>query len=858
MTGSGITYPWRACVRSAVAGIFLFAVLYMLHGCSGSEMPGLPDSHAMRAPSSSTTSCIGMWRMTVDWESGSLDIAPLRGASKALNALNLIEPPPGVFLKVKPSTLVIDEENHEIHCDVIIKHPVQPMEGRFNGFDVKGIVFGPRVTNADGLTAYFNPDDFSGTPLGYVDGLLGVPDQTAHYSETFNGYKYFCDNLGIEESLEDFYSDADNVANRGIFTEGSTSRRHYDLAFGPNPTKFGVFNYAVYASHIWPQGNPPFGPEQFSVTAGNQAEPVFAQVTELYNTLVYNTDFNIGSGAIGLWIDVFDWLKPSEPNPVWIESPGVFPQIEASFVEEIGPFRTRYFVETDAAPTTVGQLDIIVTSEDETTYGEHYFGDLMGESHPLYDEFIVTKFIHRTTVVKYNLFPYVEPFDGFGPEWTLSSNWTLEGDNSLLNNQDDTDCYAAHISDAISPEIPVPESDEPLILMIYHAVDVEYDHDEMYVQVNGQTVEPSRGILYNDDDTPGWTGEMAPGWSAFELSTGFNGEWVTIRFISNADGTGQCQSSGYYGWQIYHVMLGFADSLDFPALIASIDGPNDVGDAGPHEFTADIFDYNTDDEYMYEWETGDDVPAMYDDGPGNVDGTIDITFPGNGNYTIDLRIGHVSGLFSTALAPLNVVYYDLPEHGVVEDFESPLGDEWQFNDLSQWHYGENWGRMMVLDKWALDADGDDDGCYEDNQFAEARWTVTIPVSGFAVLKLIHMINAENSPILPDYCFDGGIVAIDHNILMSSGMLSGWGNVYNDGYFLDNTGGYIAPAGTFCFSGTNPSLSTAFDSSILDISSYADGNEHVISLIFDSDGSNSCEGSGDYTSWSIDEVGVYWE
>ena len=69
----------------------------------------------------------------------------------------------------------------------------------------------------------------------------------------------------------------------------------------------------------------PFGLEQFPITAGNQAEPVFAQVTELYNTLVYNTDFGVGSGEIGMWIDTFDWLKPSEPNPVWIEAPEYSP-----------------------------------------------------------------------------------------------------------------------------------------------------------------------------------------------------------------------------------------------------------------------------------------------------------------------------------------------------------------------------------------------------------------------------------------------------------------------------------------------------------------------------------------------------
>ena len=53
--------------------------------------------------------CLGIWQIAVDWEAGTLEIAPMREASKALNALNLLEPPPGKFLKVKMSTLVIDE-----------------------------------------------------------------------------------------------------------------------------------------------------------------------------------------------------------------------------------------------------------------------------------------------------------------------------------------------------------------------------------------------------------------------------------------------------------------------------------------------------------------------------------------------------------------------------------------------------------------------------------------------------------------------------------------------------------------------------------------------------------------------------
>lgn len=797
-----------------------------------------------------------MWQCVVDWDAGTVEMLPLRQADKALNIVSLLEPPAGVNLGVKLGTLIVDAENHTLSTDVFIKHPVSPMFGRFNGFDVRGIVFGPELTNADGMSAYFNPDDFTGTPYGYIDGLLGVPDMTGHYSELFNGYKYFCDDLGPDDDLAEFFSVPDNLANRGIFTEGTKNSRFYELYFGPNPNKFMVFNYAVYASHAWPKGPPPFDIDAFDVTTANQAEPVFADVTEVFNSLTYNPDFGVGMGAIGLNIDVFDWLKPSEPNPVWIEAIGVIPETQAVFVEEIDEHYTWYYVEVDGSPLTAGQLDIVITIEDETTYDEHYFMNLLYDSHPLYGQEIITKFVHHTTVEEYSLFPFVEPFDGSGEEWILTDNWTLEEDNSLLNNQDDTDCYAAYLSDAISPQIPVPQCDEELILMMWHTVDVENDYDEMYVQFNDATMEPVRGMLYNDDDTSGWTGELSVGWSAFELGTDYNGDWLEIRLVCDADGSGQCQSSGYYGWQIHHLILGFIDSTEFPPIIETIDGPNNVGTAGPHTYTADIFDYNGLGIYDYYWEIGDDDPPEYDDGPGNGDGSIDITFPSNGNYIVNLRIGHPDGLPVYTTTPLMVTYFEVPPNSIIEDFEDPLGSEWSFHDLSTSEYGEYWGLMDILGEGALDVDGDDNGCYQNNQFSEARWEVTIPASGNAVLMLRHLIDAEIDDSI--YCYDGGMVAIDSNILTTDALLCGWENRHEDGVFTGNTGGYTEPAGYFAWSGENPSYPSNFDSSYLDISAYADGNQHTISLLFDSDASLSCEDGESYTSWSIAEIGIFYD
>ncbi len=171
----------------------------------------------------------------INRNTGQIDLNAMRQADLALNVLGFLEPPALVNLSIDFNALEFDAPNKYIGVDVILTRHFINNEKVFTGFDVKGIVFGPAVENADGLTRYFNPDDFTGTAFGYIDGLLGAPDSYANYPKDFNGFKYFADNISLDETVAEYFADPANMANRGRFSEGSKLRRHYDLRFGmPN------------------------------------------------------------------------------------------------------------------------------------------------------------------------------------------------------------------------------------------------------------------------------------------------------------------------------------------------------------------------------------------------------------------------------------------------------------------------------------------------------------------------------------------------------------------------------------------------------------------------------------------------
>jgi hypothetical protein len=174
-----------------------------------------------------STACFGLWNIVIDKATGSVDVTEIRNGNKIINVLGFMEPPPFVNLNIDWGTLVIDPPTNTIAVDVIFTHPFVGLD-EFTGFDVRGVVFGPEVTNCDGLTVIPSPEYFTGEPFGYMDGALGAPDSYANY-HGLAGYKYFADGLGVNDDLATFFSNTANLDNRGKFGAGEINDRDYLL-----------------------------------------------------------------------------------------------------------------------------------------------------------------------------------------------------------------------------------------------------------------------------------------------------------------------------------------------------------------------------------------------------------------------------------------------------------------------------------------------------------------------------------------------------------------------------------------------------------------------------------------------------
>jgi hypothetical protein len=186
-------------------------------GKSGITTPDI-DGAKDEAGGWGTKYLAGLWHVQINPATGSYDIASLRSSELILNVLGFLEPPPLSGVNIDLDSLVI--EPPEIQVDVILSHPIP--DPVFMGFDVRGVVFGPRVTNSDGMTILTGPEFFKNEPFGYIDGLLGAPDNVANY-EGLAGYKYFCDGLGKDADLVTFMSNAANLSRRRTPTAGTTS-----------------------------------------------------------------------------------------------------------------------------------------------------------------------------------------------------------------------------------------------------------------------------------------------------------------------------------------------------------------------------------------------------------------------------------------------------------------------------------------------------------------------------------------------------------------------------------------------------------------------------------------------------------
>lgn len=386
--------------RIALSLVFVLILMFAI-SCSGGNgdlvTPPTGDRNVVAAEPGSTA-FLGLWQFVADKATGNVDMVQLRSADKIINVLGFMEPPALTLMDLDWPALDIDFDGGTAEVGVILTHPIAG-DPVFTGFDVRGVCFGPTVTNADGLTITPGPEFFSGVPFGYQDGLLGAPDSFGNY-EGLAGYKYYCDGLAADGDLVTFFNDADNLADRGLFSAGETNQRDYLLDWNGTGYDILVFNYAIYANYDWPVGDPPITKDNFDITTANSAEAFCCNVVELNNGLYYAGTG--GGGTISLQAEIWDWL--GDITDVTIESlePGIIAQ--TSYDAAIGAFPNGYsygyeFYAVPGTPTTVGDLDILITVVDSKTFGEHWFLDLLETSHAMYDANIYNCFVHTATVI---------------------------------------------------------------------------------------------------------------------------------------------------------------------------------------------------------------------------------------------------------------------------------------------------------------------------------------------------------------------------------------------------------------------------------------------------------------------------
>ncbi len=351
-------------------------------------LPGAQDNAEIKTAATDPEAMFvgGLWEVAIDKSTGDVGITQLRGADKAMNVLGFLEPPVLFFLSINLSTLEVDPMTGYVGANVILNHPLYSAADKFDGFDVRGIVFGPRILNADGYTPLLRPKDFKNVPLGYIDGMIGAPDDFTHFDGDNYPYKYFADNLAAKQDLGAFFNNTANLAQRGVFSEGATNVRDYELLFDVDAGQFLIFNYAVLVSYDFPTGSPPHELNDYSINTANCAEPFHVKPAIVHNGLYYDESFG-GGGTISIIAEVFDWQGLSDVE-VTLESPGVIPAATSSIYTMGSTAKSRIFTFTGVSgtPLSADPVELWIYARDkDVTFGESYFLGLMPSSHALYD-----------------------------------------------------------------------------------------------------------------------------------------------------------------------------------------------------------------------------------------------------------------------------------------------------------------------------------------------------------------------------------------------------------------------------------------------------------------------------------------
>ncbi len=371
-----------------LSSILTVMIIIIGAGCSsGNTVPVIPAADVVARTSVLDSSHIplGFFEMSVDPIAGTLDVAVLRAADFHLNAIHYVEPPANLHLTLEGPPVF---SGGKLDVDIGLRHPLLGLT-QYTGFDVCGILVtdgnisgyddadivlaGPgatRLLNADGLTRWWNPREFPYNPdfegQGYKDGLLGTPDETAMYSATLNGYKYYAD--AMEDVLTPDLIDPDS---RGYFSAGQKNIRHYTISMESGL----VFNYAIDASWA-PTGVPPgqiIVPDSFK-PAANRPEPFYIKADNVANSLWYE-DSESG-GTLSFDVVCYDWFDAGLLT-VKAECPGVFATASSSMPIDGGENFSTYHIDlANPVLASADDINVLIYAESESV---GYQGILPGE-----------------------------------------------------------------------------------------------------------------------------------------------------------------------------------------------------------------------------------------------------------------------------------------------------------------------------------------------------------------------------------------------------------------------------------------------------------------------------------------------
>ena len=605
----------------------LIAVLSAFGCSSGGDVDVLTPGEASHEQAAEKTHQMwGLWQFTADPAAETLDVVPMRIAEMHLNALHFLEPPPFVYLSLEN----LEFNSNLIDADIGLRHPFLGLT-EFTGFDVCGTLItngsitgfsdpdlrmagegDTRLLNPDGYSRWWNPTEFpvnDGSMFSYKDGFLGAPDSQAHYNSTLNAYKYFCDDLAADDPMSDVTQE-----KRGMFSAGKKNIRHYTIEMG---TEGLIFNYAVDACWMYPQGDFPWtAPDDFAPEA-NRPEAWRISVTEVENTL-WNDGTESG-GESSLAIDVYDWFN-AHLNTVRVESPGNFGMVESETPIGGGEGYSTYQIDIIDATPGEGSIDLLICIESEDVgpggLGAFFRYELTVSPESNLDP--VCDFVadDETPLPAENFSPVVVTFDATGSydpdEDILTFEWDFDGDEIYGEDPDDNyfgdpDNPTHHYTSSLDGDVSLRLTDGNGGEAICSLEVVVTAHQSKNIQLRSQAVDlgvdPSNGdlwIVYDDrqvwlyalnnwydDETykyqSCWNNadvkfmDIASGGYAMYMTIGHPGYGCELNFKNSTGGTTFGVGLGTAGSSFFQDGTNFGTSGTYANNLAMYFGVDNVG-----------------------------------------------------------------------------------------------------------------------------------------------------------------------------------------------------------------------------------------------------------------------------------------